>query len=614
MDVTGGDATAIIIRDMDNKDKIIKKVLIDTGAEGSGSDWLRQYIKKYFDDFQFDLVIASHYHQDHIRGFHLPDITFIRYIDIGGYTINGVLMDPKNGVGNKVKGSRIFTGYVSSIQRSIQSLNAQRVDLPFIWKPFQGNANATTVQLIDNDITLTCYSANGIVADGKNAGNNIAGSQKGKKNRVFNPNDLSLAFVLEWKSENFRYFTAGDLSGDESQQRYYNVEAALVNHLNTVPMTVNVFKVSHHGSERSNLTSTFTRLAPETIVISCNMVKDVPHQNFLKRLNDFLGLPADDNSTVIRQTVVFSNDLYVNTKNPRYEHLVNMMPAVAASNIETKPDGSLSNIAVKSVVIRRRSGGFYDANENIADCLQRIDKNTHEIILIRRDLSEQLSAEASAAKVSTFRLPSFYNLSIDVDISEDFDDVRQSIIYGFTLQAEEMSRWLQDDEAKQVTQGRDYLKNYYPSLAKLAEDYLKQAAGADKYDVLAVNLKNEMERYLDSSYDPDDFDDLYTYDTDNDLSLDEKESLFRLLSNNTYQQIFNVTNAITNVPANILAKKDQATTWDEEYAWNDEEPYPPPDDQNNNNNATKRKYKSQPLLRRSKRVKKPTQTDPMDDK
>lgn len=59
-------------------------------------------------------------------------------------------------------------------------------------------------------IKLTCYCANGMLANGTD----VLGSQKSTKQKDISPNDVSLAMLLEWGE--FRYLTAGDMSGDES--------------------------------------------------------------------------------------------------------------------------------------------------------------------------------------------------------------------------------------------------------------------------------------------------------------------------------------------------------------------------------------------------------------
>ena len=82
-------------------------------------------ISKYFDNKEFDYLIASHYHQDHILGFAQAGIKFKNVVDIGGYgnftpvntpVVNGKKskkggMKKKYGKkGGKYKSSRGLTG------------------------------------------------------------------------------------------------------------------------------------------------------------------------------------------------------------------------------------------------------------------------------------------------------------------------------------------------------------------------------------------------------------------------------------------------------------------------------------------------------------------------
>lgn len=604
MDVTGGDSTAIVIKDRAKNEQPVMKVLIDTGAEGGGSDWLITYLQKYFKSCHFDYVIASHYHQDHIKGFNKTDITFSKYIDIGGYNMKGVNFKPKNGVGG-VQGNNTFVAYQGSVRRSVDDpkIKAERVDLPFIWEGSNVNADAVKIPLV-GDITLTCYSANGIVADGKNQDNNIAASQKTKWGRAFNPNDLCLAFVLEWPTEKFIYFTAGDLSGDEEEKHYYNIEESLVDYLVANPLKdkkVSVFKVSHHGSQHSNLTTTFDSLAPETIIISCNLIKDVPHQNFLSRLNSYLGLPANNNSNnnAIGRTVALSNDVFVNKKDPRYQPFSDLMPAVAAKNLEKKSeDQSISNLAVKSVVIRRRTNGVVDPNEQIDDLLARTLKSSHEIILIKRDPNEVRQAEAEAARVNTFQLPSFSNRPSNLDLSQSgYKNVGESITTGFNNQTEKMLAMVKADKEKKTSTGYTYIKTHYPSLAPLIEDFLRSdsATGDTAYQNLKVEVSTLIHGYFDEAYTYDDSGEgLFKYDPGNGLALDEKETLFNSLYNNVYQQLFNVVNIINNYPPS------NPRTWYSNFAWNSAELYGGADDPNSQ--KRQRQAESMPIVRKSSRL------------
>src|SRR5262249_29719044 len=160
--------------------------------------------------------------------------------------------------------------YCHAVSRSKDlATPAERIDLPFVKTGYTDTARPVQINLTD-DISLTCYCANGIIANGDVVGetNNIAVREKTKRGSAkdYSPNDLSLAFLLEW--EGFRYFTAGDLSG-ASTSNYLNIESDLITHLDKNILRgngVTVLKVSHHGSDHSNSDSMLAKLKADTIL------------------------------------------------------------------------------------------------------------------------------------------------------------------------------------------------------------------------------------------------------------------------------------------------------------------------------------------------------------
>jgi beta-lactamase superfamily II metal-dependent hydrolase len=363
LDVVGGDATLILVRNS-NDDSLVYKMLIDAGGEGRGSAKLITYLNSLKGDkdatLTLDCIIATHYHQDHIDGFtRFADfVSFRKVMDNGGYKLGGSTSDPVHGIGDEVRGSKIFSQYTTVIQKNLcDGKVAAREEIPFIAKDAKPEAaKPVTLKLgsVAGVPTLTCYCANGILANGVD----VLASQIKSKNKGVNPNDLSLAFVLEW--EGFRYFTAGDLSGDREFASYYNIEDALVDYLTDAtsgPLKdrpITVLKVSHHGSERSNQLAMFEKLKPQVILVSCNTVKDVPSPVFLERLETYLKANP-------KTTVLFVNKLQYFNRQPEYGRLANIKGYVPDVNIEFKKDkkGSqiVTNLGVKAIHIRRYSGG-----------------------------------------------------------------------------------------------------------------------------------------------------------------------------------------------------------------------------------------------------------------
>src|SRR5262249_53961451 len=152
-------------------------------------------------------------------GFSAAGIQFKKFIDIGGYAhTGGEDFKPCNGIGAGAQ-TKIFDNYKQQVQSQVKDNGAARIPIPFIEKGFAGKAEPFVHKLGDTGITLTCYCANGILADGTN----VLEVQRKNKKRTISPNDVSLAMILEWGD--FRYFTAGDLSGDESISSYYDIES-----------------------------------------------------------------------------------------------------------------------------------------------------------------------------------------------------------------------------------------------------------------------------------------------------------------------------------------------------------------------------------------------------
>ncbi len=306
--ISGGDTTMIIVRnDAVPWPRIVCKVLIDAGGEtyNDSSAMLNGYLASYGAE-PFDYVIASHYHADHISGFAMGRMPFRRFIDMGGYATSSEAFDPLNKPSSLTDDGATFHFYMAYVNRTDNRQNT-RHNLPFLSKAnynAQGvlaanHAGPVTINLAPpSGITLTCYCAGGVLANGTNAllqnvvrrvlrqfnkpnnnlneagiqaladgtpiteahlskrGQNTFEKRVAKEMTLVSPNDLSLAFILEWG--NFRYYTAGDLSSDLSLTRYANMEEPLVAYLltrgelaaNGKPITV--MKATHHGSNHNN--------------------------------------------------------------------------------------------------------------------------------------------------------------------------------------------------------------------------------------------------------------------------------------------------------------------------------------------------------------------------
>lgn len=366
--ISGGDSTAIVVRDLDKPtdkgwENITFKVLIDAGGEDydRGMYRLGPYLKRFFGNRSFDYIIASHYHDDHIAGFAQSGITFKKFIDIGGYAAGLDWFNPYNPMGDLSQDSTSVTRYQQYVHNEVIAGKASRHELPFIKHENYDAAGRlkdackgpVKIELgAGTNIWLTCYCASGILADGTNvlrqniqtrilrlnnkpedgSGLNTAEQHDLEKFtktwlQDVSPNDLSIGMILEWGD--FRYFSCGDLSGDLSLMRYYNIEEALVRYLRDTIKTLNangkpitVLKATHHGSNHNNYPKEVSRkvaktsskgedqdtttsgkntkpfksqnglgfldeLQPTTIIVPANQMKGVPGAEFLQRAGEY---------------------------------------------------------------------------------------------------------------------------------------------------------------------------------------------------------------------------------------------------------------------------------------------------------------------------------------
>lgn len=546
IDVGGGDATAIVVKDSDGK--FISKVLIDAGAEGAGYTRLETYVTKYLKDKEpdkttvdFDYIIASHYHNDHFDGFSSCKFSFKYYIDIGGHTN----FDPINGTGlTSITPS--FIKYRDYIEKNVNERKASRIEIPFINKDNSKKKDGPLqIDLgVGTNIRLTCYCANGILANGTN----VLKMQKNEANsKGIDPNDLSLAFVLEW--DDFRYFTAGDLTGDTKFQLYYNVEKPLVDYLTGTggPLKgkpITVLKVNHHGSEYSSYDTKddgsdtfFKALQPEVVVVPCNIRKKVPSKKFLDMANTYCNAK--------KAPLLFVNLLYYVKQNERYKGIENIKGSKDLhSNLDyVKETTTISNLGTNAVIIRRTSRSTSVDEEMLdeKDVRIKLDGKDYEIIIKKGEIS-QAELQKAAKRIST------YILSIPID-----PEYIDGITTGFQLQAKDLAEWLNDDSNLSLKLGADFIKEWFPAL-----EGQESALTSKMQDLFNRGYKRQTYPVGGGTY--------FAPQSDK-LNLDERQTLYFLLLDNKYQPDLN---------------KKWNGNWRPQDAWNvGEDPYElvPPDEE-----------------------------------
>lgn len=350
--ILGGDATVILVRYTVAGKPKSAKVLIDAGGEGGddGTWRLGAYLTDVLGGREFDFVIASHYHADHIAGFARLAPEFKTVIDIGGYPVGNQTWQHVNLPARPGEMSRVVADYGAYVADRLRA-GAQRRELPFVNKANfvdgaldQAHSGPVTIDLVPGaapPVTLSCFCAAGVLANGtnvlwQNVRQRVLGGADNKPDEaqetavadkierglaLVSPNDHSLALLLEWGE--FRYFTAGDLSGDLTLTRYANIEEPLVEYLAALgKLPVTVMKANHHGSDHSNYprevqcdlqvfagpveegaepdsvpgpspirakreVGLLDELKPETIIVTCNQMKGVPGGLCLDRLREY---------------------------------------------------------------------------------------------------------------------------------------------------------------------------------------------------------------------------------------------------------------------------------------------------------------------------------------
>jgi hypothetical protein len=372
--------------------------------------------------------------------------------------------------------------------------------------------------------------------------------QRRSGSRAISPNDVSLALVLQWGD--FRYFTAGDLSGDEFQSSYYDIEKYLVKYL-TGPdgplenRRITVMKASHHGSEHSNHPNTLKSLKPDTIIVCCNIQKQVPSPIFLERLKTYL----ED----MKAIVVFTNSMKVFKADDRYPQLVALNDLIATDNVKFsgKPgeEQFASNLGIKCAVIRRRvqNGVPVKFAADPVKPHKKIKRSGYEILLMDRDPLD----EKNIAATVKFRA---YDMRRSWDIA---DASLGTITRNFTRQAKQIAHWLTNDTENRGTLGSDYIDKYYPGLRRTINQLTEEESKDE--NVVAGKLYDKILAMFNDSFRMTNT--LFLPKT-NTLTSDEKMTLRALMVDNSNQPKFNAA-------AMYFNRKYGYREWfDPEYAWN----------------------------------------------
>jgi beta-lactamase superfamily II metal-dependent hydrolase len=556
VDVKGGDATLILLKDRVSGDLGVA-ALIDAGGEGRGSLRLKKYLESQLADRPLDYVVASHYHNDHMDGFRICNQPFLKWVDLGGYTVQGQQFVPVNGTG-LARMAGYMDGYVSYIARGVQqNPPAARVPIPWLAAGFKGTASPLRMELGEGTgVWLVCYCAGGVLANGKDVDytdaarenvNNELRKQKAQRNLAIDPNDVSIAWVLEW--EDFRYFTAGDLSGDTTGLSYYDVEQPLTTYLfgPEGPLEnkrITVLKTTHHGSERSTWGTSddgfLSRARPDTVIVPCNITKKVPSPTFLTKAREYC--------TRESAALLFLNDMWYWTSDPHYAELQRIagLPALSCNAVAVNDaEGSSYQVTdTGAVVVRRNSGGqaFTDAMEGANQSIWRAAG--YQVVLKKTTAGVEGSVPRAAGWIIRAPIPASF---------------RGGVIGGFAQQAAAIQQWIVTDGTLGQQAGRDWVAQHFPSLLPVVDEAQQSGSVAE----LANTLKARMQDFFDRYYVVDPGDSTILAARPQSLTLDERQTLVGLLSGNRYQEALSVYG--WRIKPNQFLRE----------TWNAREPYEP---------------------------------------
>lgn len=281
-----GDTAVIVTRD--SNENIINSVLIDLGSNHEEVlCWCRK--SKEINGFNdkkkatFDYVIVSHNHADHTAGIQYGNVVYDHLL-YSYVSDNKIFKDVK-------RKHKSVTDKVTSKPKLGKVNSNNHINLFDHLKVTKTKDSLYTIPLAKN-IELKCICANGIYLNEK--------GEKIMHEGNFNSwNDHSIAWLLEYKKYNeekvsFRYFTAGDLSGDD-KGNYTNIEEQLIPFFegdkNKEKITVDLLKATHHGSKHSLSRKFLETIKPQEIIVPCNNSHLLPFPQFFERLRS---LEAND--------------------------------------------------------------------------------------------------------------------------------------------------------------------------------------------------------------------------------------------------------------------------------------------------------------------------------
>ncbi len=476
IDVTGGDCTLIVVKNLSKENNpVVSSVLVDVGGVGSGPRKMLNYLTEFFPKIgPIDLFIASHYHDDHIRGLsyltkEAKKVAFKRVLDIG-YTDK--ICHP-SGVSTFDGGAPRSPGYIKVYNEfSGMYLDSRRILPGFLdpsnydndGKPKEGKEEKLKpldIPLVDGEsgtgYKIVIWCGKGVLADGTN----VLGEQgKHTKNKI-DANDLSIGFTVHGPG-GFIYFSAGDLSGDTTLRAYRNMEGALIEYMKKVmqknfPSKIDVVKATHHGSQYNNheldddivgdsktnvAPGFFETLKPEVVVVPCNQAKQVPAVEFL---DDRLLAHLDGDK---KRKAFFLNKVSYRkgALAASFKELVNR--GEKTTNIRLVDPYYTITQTASIVVVHQASKKFKTPFAD--ECDELSDHDVYKIYRSNKDVG--FANAVSQTKGNAVRTP--------------ISSIVQSTIFdGFSLQADEIIKWFRYGiKNNKQHEAESYVADLFPTL------------------------------------------------------------------------------------------------------------------------------------------------------
>jgi hypothetical protein len=293
-----GDATLIIAREVApiaGAVPVVRSALID-GGRATYAGALHTYIQNQLGPHQLNVMISTHYDDDHLNGLTflllMPhtynsariydqgwpgslDTGYVRYVRaINGLNNNG----PVGVLAGRLNRTRVTNAVLGDGAAPIMTVTAQvglpaqpaAINLPanwlltpaapaeILWDGYAGGVPAGAP-------TITCIAANQYV---RAHGGGLAGPLGGMS--ADPRNEKSLAFLVRFN--NFRYYIGGDI---ETAQE--NAIQLFLNRNDDSAGRVLAVKASHHGANTATSRGFVDRLRPEAVFISCGTRNQFGH-------------------------------------------------------------------------------------------------------------------------------------------------------------------------------------------------------------------------------------------------------------------------------------------------------------------------------------------------